>query len=332
MIIGFTQVTAYQYQDILGSTHKLRHKCFIGRMGWDIPKWNGMEYDQFDNLSTVYLVWRDSNNVVRGTCRLAPTDRPYMIKDVWPHIVTKIDLPASPFVFEASRLCVDHHLPGDVRRRVISEMVEKSLIRLKTNPPTSLSSLLGIEGGAAYMYFKAWKGLPMQWKKSDRRPVPDDWRVFNARNSLRSQTGWHATHPMNAMLNYAYGVLESHIRIAIITAGLDPRIGYLHVSTYDHSLNVDKNGLIFDLMEPLRAIIDRKIIEFIKSNALSSYDFIIGKTGICRLHPQLARHIVSLVQDIDGIDTVVPWLITLLKANLKPEKRTIRKRITVEVD
>jgi len=123
MIIGFTQVSAYQYQDILGSTHKLRHKCFIGRMGWDIPQWNGMEYDQFDNLSTVYLVWRDDTNVVRGTCRLAPTDRPYMIKDVWPHMVTKIDLPSSPSIFEASRLCVDHELPGDIRRRVISEMV-----------------------------------------------------------------------------------------------------------------------------------------------------------------------------------------------------------------
>lgn len=123
MIVGFTQTNAYQYQDILRSTHALRYKAFIQRMAYDVPVWKGMEYDQYDNLSTVYLVWRDRHDVVRGTCRLAPTDRPYMIKDIWPQIVTKIDLPHSPFIWEASRLCVDNTLPADTRREIISELV-----------------------------------------------------------------------------------------------------------------------------------------------------------------------------------------------------------------
>ena len=38
----------------------------------------------------------------------------------------------------------------------------------------------------------------------------------------------HATHPVNAMLNYAYAVLESQLRIATVSEGLDPTIGYLH--------------------------------------------------------------------------------------------------------
>jgi len=38
-----------------------------------------------------------------------------------------------------------------------------------------------------------------------------------------------ASHPMNAMLNYAYAVLESQVLIAAISQGLDPTIGYLHV-------------------------------------------------------------------------------------------------------
>jgi len=123
MIVGYSLATAYQYKDILRSTHALRYRAFIQRMGWPVPRWNGMEYDQYDNVTTVYLAWRDDHEVVRGTCRLAPTDRPYMIKDVWPHIVTKIPLPQSPFIFEASRLCVDHHLPADQRRRILSELV-----------------------------------------------------------------------------------------------------------------------------------------------------------------------------------------------------------------
>jgi N-acyl-L-homoserine lactone synthetase len=123
MIIGFTQTTAYQHADILRSTHALRYRAFVERMGWPVPHWKGMEYDRYDNLSTVYLVWRDAGGLARGTCRLAPTDRPYMLKDLWPHIVTDIPLPQSPYVFEASRLCVDHFLPASQRRRILSELV-----------------------------------------------------------------------------------------------------------------------------------------------------------------------------------------------------------------
>ncbi len=123
MIIGFTQASAYQYHDILSSTHKLRYQAFITRMNYDVPAWKSMEYDQYDNLSTVYLVWRDPKGVVRGTCRLAPTDRPYMIKDIWPEIVTAMPLPASPSIWEASRLCVDNTLPAPQRREIISELV-----------------------------------------------------------------------------------------------------------------------------------------------------------------------------------------------------------------
>jgi acyl homoserine lactone synthase len=123
MITVYTQVTAHQYPDIVRSTHRLRYRAFVQRMGWSVPRWNGMEYDQYDNLTTVYLVWRDTAGDVRGTCRLAPTDRPYMLKDLWPHMVTRIPLPESPYIFEASRLCVDHLLPADTRRQIISELV-----------------------------------------------------------------------------------------------------------------------------------------------------------------------------------------------------------------
>ncbi len=71
MIIGYTLATAHKYGDILAETHRLRYEAFIQRMGWNIPTWQNMEYDQFDNLSTAYLVWRERSGVVKGTCRLA---------------------------------------------------------------------------------------------------------------------------------------------------------------------------------------------------------------------------------------------------------------------
>src|SRR5215210_8198907 len=59
-------------------------------------------------------------------------------------------------------------------------------------------------------------------RASDRALVPIPQTVGGDRNR-------HANHPVNAMLNYAYAVLESQVRIATVAQGLDPAIGYLHV-------------------------------------------------------------------------------------------------------
>jgi CRISPR/Cas system-associated endonuclease Cas1 len=37
----------------------------------------------------------------------------------------------------------------------------------------------------------------------------------------------HASRSANAILNYAYAVLQSKARIAAVSQGLDPTIGYL---------------------------------------------------------------------------------------------------------
>ena len=39
-------------------------------------------------------------------------------------------------------------------------------------------------------------------------------------------------HPVNAMLNYAYAVLESEIRIKAISEGYDPTIGIMHATGF----------------------------------------------------------------------------------------------------
>jgi CRISPR-associated protein Cas1 len=95
----------------------------------------------------------------------------------------------------------------------------------------------------------------------------------------------HATHPVNAMLNYAYAVLESQLRIATVSQGLDLTIGYLH------ACRPGRAALVYDLMEPLRPRVDRLVWHFIHSQTFSPGDFLIEANGICRLHPQLARQV-----------------------------------------
>jgi hypothetical protein len=51
---------------------------------------------------------------------------------------------------------------------------------------------------------------------------------------------------VNAILNYGITVLESQVQIAVVAAGLDPTIGFMHAH------GVRRSAVVLDLMEPLR--------------------------------------------------------------------------------
>jgi CRISPR/Cas system-associated endonuclease Cas1 len=67
-----------------------------------------------------------------------------------------------------------------------------------------------------------------------QKDLPEDWHRIEyrvskvAKPSEHTQRNRNATHPVNATLNYAYGILESLVRMQIVASGLDPAIGYLH--------------------------------------------------------------------------------------------------------
>lgn len=115
-------------------------------------------------------------------------------------------------------------------------------------------------------------------------------RQIGQRSSPFQMTGNHnAAHPVNAMLNYAYAVLESQIRVKTISEGYDPMLGIMHHGR-------DKSSkFVFDLMEPERPKVDRKILEFVKANIFDPADFTIRTDGVCRLNPEMARLVVKLV-------------------------------------
>src|SRR5215208_3656838 len=94
---------------------------------------------------------------------------------------------------------------------------------LSSTPPENIDGLLLAEVQAAYAYFACWQMLPLRWKGTGRKPMPPEWRHVVARPSMVSGRNLlHATHPVNAMLNYAYAALESQVRIATVSEGLGP--------------------------------------------------------------------------------------------------------------
>lgn len=180
--------------------------------------------------------------------------------------------------------------------QIIDKMQKQNKLLCKRNI-INVSELLTIEGIAAAAYFRNWYYIPLKWKGVNRKPIPQEWLKMGTRIG-KNKSNQFASHPINAILNYAYGVLENQVRSHILTIGADPTIGYMH------SIVNKRDSFVFDLMEPVRPIMDFKIFNFIINNKFSPNDFILNKSGICHLHPQFARFIVKQIQDIPEIEEI----------------------------
>jgi CRISPR-associated protein Cas1 len=163
-----------------------------------------------------------------------------------------------------------------------------------SNPKLSYNSILGLEGAAAAIYYRLWHDLPVNWSRLSKRPIPPDWLKVGARQMIWQRAANNARHPINAMLNYGYAVLISHVQTAIISAGFDPTIGIAH------KRHKNPLPLVYDLMEPLRPVVDRAVLEFSCSQTFKPGDFTINKYGGCRLNPQLAKVVAKQLAQISA--------------------------------
>ena len=180
------------------------------------------------------------------------------------------------------------HLPA--REQAIMQL-RNGISEITKRPPKTIAALLGLEGRAGLAYFNAWQSLPLRWKGLERHPIPREWYIVGQRGTFaRKKVGnRNASHPVNAILNYVYAILESRVRIQTVAAGFDLTIGYLHAGRRGRS------DFVLDLMEPLRPIVDRKVLELVQSHTFHPADFTIQNDGVCRLNPEMARYLVSAV-------------------------------------
>jgi CRISPR-associated protein Cas1 len=156
--------------------------------------------------------------------------------------------------------------------------------------PPWLQTVIGVrtfEGQAAGLYFAAWKGYPLQWRKSARRYVPPHWQTIKERHSPLSDSARRAVDPANAILNYAYGVLEGQCRQALTAEGFDLSCGFLHADKQY------RDSLVYDLMELYRPAVDGLVLTFLDRTTFAYGDMVRASTGQCMLHPQLARAVVA---------------------------------------
>jgi CRISPR-associated protein Cas1 len=192
-------------------------------------------------------------------------------------------------------------LPESTARSKALEKAARSIARLKLRAVGTVNEILLVEAGAAATYFAAWRGLPLRWRQASRFPFPPTWRFAETRASTREGKGAinrHATHPLNAMLNYAYAILHSQVQMEAINEGYDPRLGIMHET------RTDGQAFVLDLMERRRPSVDAAVLKFVAAEAFSGADFVIQNDGVCRLAPQLARRVAQIAAAV----VAKPWV------------------------
>lgn len=142
------------------------------------------------------------------------------------------------------------------------------------------ATLRGWEGQSAKIYFEALNLY-----------IPEHLRFQN-----RSQHP--AADPVNALLNYGYGLLYGKIEGALIKSGIDPYVGIMHRDNYNRPV------LVYDVIELYRIWIDYVVYTLAAQNVITDEYYSISPDGSCWLEALGRRVLIQSVNDYldDTID------------------------------
>jgi CRISPR-associated protein Cas1 len=147
----------------------------------------------------------------------------------------------------------------------------RTLATLRDRAPeaTDMTSLLGVEGAAAALYFEHFSSMlkdhnawAFDFQQRNRRPPRD---------------------PVNSLLSMGYSMLSKELAGVCHAVGLDPFLGFFHQPRYG------RPALALDLMEEFRPLIaDSVAISLLNRGELQVSDFICSANG-CFLNQEGRR-------------------------------------------
>ena len=208
-----------------------------------------------------------------------------------------------------------------------AEIIERFSSELPT--AENLSSVRLIEAQAASEYWAAFRKFPIVFPKKDVARIPDHWRYFGARISPLTGSPRLAVNPANAVLNYAYAILETEALRAVSSMGLDPGIGVLHADT------PHRDSLALDVLEPVRPQVDSYVIDAYLRQPLRKEWFFEERNGNARLMASLTTQLseTSLVW-ARAVAPIAEWISQTLwnghgkrGEELLPTRLTQRRRV-----
>jgi CRISPR-associated protein Cas1 len=127
---------------------------------------------------------------------------------------------------------------------------------IKVEKTDQIDQLLGIEGGAAKAYFKAFGNMVLGG--------------FNFPGRVKRPP----TDPVNAILSFSYTMVFNEISSLLDGLGFDPYLGYLHKAEYG------RPSLAADLIEEFRSpVADRLTLKLINNRVFQPEDFYTNPKG-----------------------------------------------------
>jgi CRISPR-associated protein Cas1 len=149
--------------------------------------------------------------------------------------------------------------------------------------PTELDALRVRESITAGAYWAALESTAVNFVKSAKVHIPELWHIIGPRTSTLNLGARRAVTPAQAMLNYAYAILEGETTLLLARQGLDPGIGFMHAD------NPLRPALAYDVMEPVRPIVDRVVLDILTAEPLRRSDFGQLPTGQVTLNNRIKR-------------------------------------------
>ena len=185
------------YAGELRSMFQQRYRVFKQRLGWNVPVRAGEERDQFDDHYPIYLLAFDEREELAGSWRFLPTTGPYMLRNVFPHLLSGTKAPYHPLIWEGSRFAVEGR---GTRRRTSSELL---------CAVTETCIMLGVRELITVYDARMERLLP-------RLGCPPKWQSAAARvNGETAYTGrFDMNHATLASLRSVAGIKDSVIRNA----------------------------------------------------------------------------------------------------------------------
>lgn len=143
--------------------------------------------------------------------------------------------------------------------QAVSRFQQQVTQTLKKLPNTSsINSLTGLEGQVAAAWFALLSLVLPTWG-------------FNGRNRQPPRD------PVNALLSLGYTLMLGEVRHALLIAGFDPALGFLH---QDYA---GRESLPLDVLEIFRATVDTLVLQWLQRNSVDKSLFYYRETEGCRL-------------------------------------------------
>jgi CRISPR-associated protein Cas1 len=135
------------------------------------------------------------------------------------------------------------------------------------------SQLRGWEGIVSKIYFEQMNHfLPERYRFEQRTQHP-------------------ASDPVNALLNYGYGMLYGKVEGSLIRAGIDPYIGILHRDEHNRPV------LVYDVIEKYRSWVDYVVFMLAIQNVIGEGFYSMQADGSCWLEGLGRRVLIQSMND-----------------------------------